>query len=129
MRSVLHGGGDGGFTLLEVLVALVVISLFTVSIAQMISSASSARFRSRHLSAAVETAQEVLAAEFLTWQDSEKVSREIRRISETGGWQIDVKRDPIPDIQGCILLTVRVNRRDLDNPVELSRIFRERLEP
>jgi len=99
---------QAGFTLLEVLMALVVISLSAVCLAQLIVGADSAWLKADKLSRGSEIAQEVMACELLGDPGAQQRVAAIQREAAAEGWRVDVDREPYREAPGCNVIVISV---------------------
>ncbi|MBN1356972.1 type II secretion system protein [bacterium] len=118
-----HGGG---FTLLEILVALAVTALLTAGIAGILSGASTAGLKSDRVSQAVQLAHNTIQAVVLSDIDSspERLPK-IMRNAAADGFNLEIRR--VPDELNPLFerVTVAVFSPELDRTFTVERLIRK----
>ena len=113
-----------GFTLIEVLAALMIVALFTAVIAQM--SVSSARLQSQTevLLQATTIAQNIMALATLGQDSSGELMKTLKIHAEHQGFDVSLNRVSAEGFPGFEMITVRVTGNSLPELFKLERLVR-----
>ncbi len=116
--------GQRGFTLLEVLIAVTVISLTLVCLAQLVTGSNRAAGQGEILAAAGELAEETLTQLLLHPDKADSIISRSRKQAMTRDWILTVAIRPCPDLPGMDLIRVTLSGEGLGRPLILARAVR-----
>jgi prepilin-type N-terminal cleavage/methylation domain-containing protein len=115
-----------GFTLLELLVALAITSLFTLWIAQLTTSTLKAKEKSDAYAEAALFCREVLNSQTQDQAISASQSVDYRKTAVSRGWALIIERNSIPDYPGIEQITVSLDVKNGISPLKIRKWIRSR---
>ena len=117
-----------GFTLIEVLVSLVVTSMFTIGISHLIHQSMILHEKAELISKAAFFSSEVMALSMGTeTRETDRRIHQIQRAIARQGWQLKVRKHTDTANSAFQKLTVTISGPDLSNDFVLVRLRRKLL--
>lgn len=114
---------ERGFTLIEILVALVISAMGLVAVAQMIGGATRAQIQAESIETAAMLASGAIEYALLPEPAASMGLANAIQQAEKRGWKLILSRQPAP-VEGFQTVHVAVTGPDLPHPVEVSRLIR-----
>ncbi len=120
---------ENGFTLIEILIALVITAMTLVAVNQMVSGIVRAQKTAEIRATAASFADSAMEYALLSNEAGEKNLQETIQKARQSGWTIVVTRSPAPfsgfETAGIFeTVSVQVSGKTLEHPFEITRLHR-----